>query len=338
MGGCYSHSYYSSPCSRVTAPEWQTQLRRAIKNKSRAELAKAYNSFFNNSNSSGFILEVAKELGIKSVNDIPKEFPEIEYEIKFDIQTQGIGSEPKLETYLDAFDFPAPVNARFLKDPVNNVATGLNRFYGTDSEERLVVITKGNGTYLKEKSEFLPVETDIPLKQIVLKRKEDRRAATIDEVTDKIVDVTSEEGVKYRGKVRKEKGDAFILDSSDGRIYSFTITRSHLIKPKEKKESEIQRQLEIEYAGYLPISSGFKKESEEQIVSGMIDLARYTYGLYMVVPVTSGWRIRLIPTLERKFDFVAEIENKFKNNHREIERLALTQPVLASLEKSSIEN
>lgn len=314
MGGCYSRSYGYSECSRPSIPEWKTTLQEAIKTENREKLTDAYKSFFQESGSSGFIAEMAKLIGISRVEQIPKEFPDIEYEVKFDIGFEG-KSEPSIEGYLNAFDFPVARHARFLKDPVHSVATGINRFYGTSTDERLVVITKGGETFLKEKSEILPVDTDIPYQKIVIKRKEKRYEAELDEVINKINDVSSRQDVSYRGRIRKEKGDDFVLDTNDGRIFSFTITRAHLIPPGQEAETAVQRQLEIEYAGFLPGFSGFKENSEIQIIQGMVDLARYTYGLYQSAPIGAKSRIRLIPTLERKYDFIVGIEAKFEAEH-----------------------
>lgn len=323
MGGCYSGSYgYSSPCStRVSTPSWQTTLKSALKNSNREKLTEAYKEYFSEK-SSGFIADAAKIIGITKVEEIPKEFPEIEYEVKFDIQIEGNSKEPGVKEYLDAFDFPVARNARFLKDPVNSIATGINRFYGNEEDEKLVVITKGNGTYLKEKGKVLDVDVGVKFQEIVVKRTESRWASEIDEVMNKIADATK--NGEYKGRIRKEKGDVFILDSSDGRIYSFTFTRAHLTKAGDKNESAIQRQLEIEYAGYLKGFDGFKKDSEKQIVSGMVGLAKYTYGLYSDFPISGNWRGSLELTNERKYDFVSGKKSKRKElKVQNLERLLL---------------
>ena len=141
-----------------------------------------------------------------------------------------------------------------------------------------------------------------------IKRTEKRYLAEIDDVTDKISEISLDQGVKYKGRIRKEKGDVFILDASDGRIYSFTVTRAHLIKAGEKKESETQRQLEIEYAGYLSGFDNFNKNSEKQLAEGMVNLAVYTFSLYHRTPLISRWSFSLVPTHERKYDFVSQIK------------------------------
>jgi len=73
--------------------------------------------------------------------------------------------------------------------------------------------------------------------------------------------------------------------------------------------------LELEYAGFIPRFKGFEKDSEVQVVSGMVDLAKYTYFLYNNAPVSNGYRMNLTLTGERKYDFVsgARRENLTEN-------------------------
>jgi len=308
MGGCYSSCSSfreSSERSRSSyeTPAWKTSLKKFANNSELEDLISAYKSYFNSKNN-GFFGELAKVSGISNIEDIPKEFPETEYEVKFDIQPSGKDTEPSIKQYLDAFDFPVGAKARFLKDPIHTSAVGINRFYGDNLDERLVVIEKGGKTFLKEKGKVVPTEVGVPYEQIVIKRTEERHESPMNEILDRISQITSEKDVRYRGKIRKEKGDDFILDSNDGRIYSFTITRAHLTKAGEEKESAIQRQLEIEYAGYIPGFKSLEKGSEKQIVEGMIDMAKYTALLYHNAPVYNGWRMNLFLTNERKYDFV----------------------------------
>ncbi len=326
MGGCYSYDYRSrepkktqAKLEKISAKGVVTKLINAFwKTGERENLIKAQVAFAS-SNKSGFFLRLADSQGIKNAADIPKEFPETEYEVKFDVEpVEGNDSEPGIADYLNAFDFPAVATARFLKDPVNITATGVNNFYGNNGEERLVVIEKGGNLYLKEKGPAAPLETNVEFQEVVIKRTETRYPASFSEVQEKIKEVT-EEGAEYKGKIRKEKGDAFLLDTSDGRLYSMSFTRAHLIKPGEKNESGIQRQLELEYAGYIPKFPGFKLNSEEQIVEGMVDLAKYTGVMYSNAPVKNGWRANLKLTGERKYDFIT-------GNKASLERTL--QPVL----------
>ena len=304
MGGCYTN-YGSSPCSRSYEKEWKTLLNRALRKPFDLKTFTQSYAQFLQDQEAGFIKEIALHQGIKEIAQIPNEFPGIEYEVKFALAMgKGKGDEPEITDFLDAFDFPATRNARFVKDPVHANATGINRFFGLDGDERLVVIEKCGGLYLKEKSGALEHNYSIPFEQIVLKRTEDRYAATLDKVIAKTHEVLVQGSVCY-GHIRKEKADDFLLDTSSGRIFSFTITRSHLQKTGAKDESDIQRQLEIEYAGYLPGFPDFAQKSEKQMIQNMVDVARTTFALYQHAILPRGWSFAMEVTDERKYDFVS---------------------------------
>src|SRR3989338_770438 len=310
MGGCYDTSYsYSSRCYE---PSWQTDVKSGLKtfftSHNIAELVKAHKAFFD-SNPSGFIKALLEH---QKVREAPKEFPDIEYEVKFRItplEPKKKSKEPTIEQYLESFQFPAVQTARFLKDPVNTVAEGVNHFLGANGDERLVVIEKGGKTYLKEKGQPIALATGVPYEQIVIKRTEQRYEATMDQILQKVAGVMTD-GAAYVGCIHKEKGDAFILDTSSGRIFSFTVTRAHLSVPND--EPVIQRQLEIEYAGYVPGFTALEKDSERQIASDMVDLAKHVAFLNNNAPVVNGWRIQLEITNERKYDFVRQLQNEEK--------------------------
>ena len=332
MGGCYSGGYsyrsYSEPkvktVEQTEKDKCTKNLKKFVETKELSDLILAYKSFFNGEKN-GFFAELAKKSGISKVSEIPKEFDGIEYEIKFNIEASGKGQEPSVEKYMDAFDFPIGANARFLKDPVNAIATGTNHFFGNSLDEKLVVIEKGGKTYLKEKGKVVPVKTGIPYENIVIKRTEERYESSVEGIIKKITEISSEDGVKYKGAIVKEKGDFFILDTNDGRIYSASLTRA-----KMKDKNETQRQLEFEYAGYIPGFSGFQKDSEKQIVKGMIDLAKYTKILYDNAPIANGWLMKLDVTSERKYDFVKE------NGKREIEQILMLPEIYIEEKKESV--
>lgn len=260
-----------------------------------AELVKAHIKF-SEENKSGFIQQLLDNRGQK---ETPKEFPEIEYEVKLAIKPVQMNKktpEPTIVEYLDAFEFPPTTNARFLKDSTNTTIEGVNHFYGSNGEERLVVIEKAGKHYLKEKSQPLPLKTGVPYEEIVMKRTEKRWESTMQEILEK-TQAALAGGAVYQGKIRKEKGDAFVLSSGDGRVYSFTITRAHC-------GDNIQRQVEIEYAGYVPGFPTFRKNDEAQIVQDMVDVAKHIALLAHNAPVGKGWKMQLGFTNERKYDFV----------------------------------
>src|SRR3989344_6832890 len=106
MGG--SCRYYNDTPSRVSFSQdkWENGLRKFFKKHDLSDLLQAAKLFFRQKEK-GFILEVAKVQDIKSVEAIPKEFPDIEYEVKFTIEPysrNGKSKEPTIAQYLAAFD------------------------------------------------------------------------------------------------------------------------------------------------------------------------------------------------------------------------------------------
>ncbi len=300
MGGCYETSRsYADVRETQRVSNLESSLRSFFGSGGNTSDLIAAQKAFEQANSSGFIKRL---LEYQRCTEAPKEFPEIEYEVKVNVGVSpepGIDKDPELRTYLKAFQFPIVENAGFLKDQVNSIAVGINHFWGEDEEERLVFIEKGGKFYLKEKSQPLPLQTKVPYQEVVMKRTERRYETTVGAATQKISEVVRE-GARYAGKITKEKGDDFIFDTEDGRIFSFTVTRSRI-------EDRVQRQLEIEYAGYVPGFKNFKKDSEEQIVSDMVELTRYVgmmHQVYGVSALGSDLRMSLQLSSERKYDFV----------------------------------
>jgi hypothetical protein len=301
MGGCYDTTY----STRSHEPAWKTTTKSStaafFRSGETPDLVAAYKAY-GESNSSGFIKAL---LDHKDCKEAPKEFPDIEYEIKFNIdvyKSDRNGNEPGMQQFLQAFDFPATRAARFLKDDVDVVAQGTNHFFGEGIEERLVVIEKGGKIYLKEKSQPLELKTGVQYEQIVIKRTEKRYEAKLDKILQKVAEV-AKGGASYIGAAVKDKGDAFVLDTQSGRIFSFTVTKAH-------RDHLVQRQLEIEYAGYVPGFPQFEKGSEKQIVSDMVALAKQVAFLNNDVAIAPGWSVRLELTDERKYDFVSQIPGK----------------------------
>ncbi len=333
MGGSYSSSStYSKPSVSLNTQQSAKSMKSFFA-KETSSLAGAYALFFaqdaysGTAKKKGFIKQLAE---IQNCKEIPKEFPEIEYEAKIAVDVisdekrtdelmtdqsatnqSATNQSATIEQYLDAFEFPCTETVhRFLKDPINVISEGKNHFYGKEDEEMLVVIEKGEKTFLKEKSQPLELSTHIPLQNLVMKRTEKRYSAGVNQILEKIAE-TARAGGMYKGVIRKEKGDAFILDTNDGRIYSFTITRSHLEKKEGTEKTRVQTQLEIEYAGYIPGFSAFQEGSEKQIISGMVDLTKYVLVLHNNSPLIPSLRMRLSSTQERKYDFVSGREITF---------------------------
>jgi hypothetical protein len=53
-----------------------------------------------------------------------------------------------------------------------------------------------------------------------------------------------------------------------------------------------------------------KKDSERQIIEGMVTLAKYIGVLYHGAPITEDWKMDLAITNQRKYDFITTRDSK----------------------------
>ena len=312
MGGCYGSSYgHSSPCStpRPAAEPMDAQslfkrrFKQYLKSGDRADLQKALQAL--NGEHKGVINLMHQAAGIDAA---VKDFSDFEIEAKFEIDLQRRNGkkakEPAIEEIMDTFDMQFSPGALWIKDPVNAVATGQNRFFGTeDGEERVVIITKGGGVYLKEKGSVEPYSFGIPAEEYILRRRETRVATTLDACVAALLRHNKDGKLRDMGIIEKVKGDFFLINAQSGTEIGCSVTDSYKLPEREKR----QLQLELEYAGQIPGFPAPTKQSERAIVEEMSRLYRgllVTFGVEPV-PINADWQLQLTPTVERKYDFVS---------------------------------
>ncbi len=94
------------------------------------------------------------------------------------------------------------------------------------------------------------------------------------------------------GEMTKERVKDFVIDTRDGRIYAVAVTFC-------ASRGRTQKQLEIEYAGFLP---GYTRTHDRQteILSGIETVSAQIHRLLPKL---------LHPSTERKFDFVQRLTN-----------------------------
>ncbi|MFH1173762.1 MAG: hypothetical protein V1725_01370 [archaeon] len=315
MGGCYDsdrYTYTSRQSSKST--DLKKAFREFLKSQDKSVLITAYQGLVADGNEQGFIKKLHDYQNLKTA---PKECDEYELEAKFAIQLTGQGKEPTIEQILDGLDLQPTKGCTFLKDPVNAISTGTNTFYGTtEGEERLVIICKGGNYYKKEKGHVEPFSYGLPLEQFILKRYETRIPTTPDEIAQAILRLNQDGKLTRAGTIEKTKGDFFLLNLNTGREYGCTVSDAKLLDGREGR----QVQLEMEYAGFIPGFSGLQKGDERQIVEEMIHLYStllMSYGLNSV-PLNAGYSMKLLPTQERKYDFVSGNEIALSTSVQEL--------------------
>ena len=90
------------------------------------------------------------------------------------------------------------------------------------------------------------------------------------------------------GTMTKIRVKDFVFDTRDGRVYAVAVTFC-------ASRGRTQKQLEVEYAGYIPGMHGRMENSERQIIARTVELSRHIHDCLPSM---------LTPSTERKYDFV----------------------------------
>lgn len=292
MGGCYATSFRYSSCSAArNEEEIDTCLRSFFRTKAVSKLIRALNIYEKQGNKKGFFKYLMEMKG-----EAVKELDDFEIESKLEIMLTPLNGkkEPGIVEIINAIEFPPVNDAYYIKDPVNARSVGENAFFG-DDDERFVVIQKGGNWFLKEKGAVEHYSFGIPGEQIVLRRKETRIPTDPLKVAETITAKYGDGKTSYKGKIRKDKVDAFVMNTLTGRLYGMTVSDSTFAERR-------QLQLEVEYAGYIP---GFTTDTDNErtIVEDVVNINKHVLFLHSGKSV-NGWRVEFAPTTERKFDFV----------------------------------
>ena len=115
-------------------------------------------------------------------------------------------------------------------------------------------------------------------------RRHKYQLVNLDKVLEKL---KADKQTKYGGKMTKVRVKDFVLDTN-GRIYSVAITFC-------SSGNKVQKQLEVEYAGYIKGVGKFRMNSEKEVIQGVLGLSEYIYKCLSKM---------LKPSTERKFEFV----------------------------------
>lgn len=231
-------------------------------------------------------------------HDFTKELKDFEYETKFDIRNSGLDSLGILKKIRDCFKN----NQRFILCEISGgdkLLTSVTFFFGDNTEYSLFryrgarmvkvkrhKIIKGAPFKIFKNDEQLIIDKDDFSKKLKKLRHRFKRHNYRLLNLDKFLKEKS--SLTKIGKMVKNRVKDFVFDARDGRIYAVAITFC-------KSKNKVQKQLEIEYAGYLLGYRNKKQDSEKQVIAGVQELSQYIYRHFPKM---------LKPSTERKFEFV----------------------------------
>lgn len=239
-----------------------------------------------------------KKLAQIQKHDFTKELKDFEYEMKFDIQNKKLDSLGILKKIRHCFQ----ENQRFILCEVkggDKLLTRVTFFFGDNTEyslfryrgARMVKvkkhrIIKGAPFRIFKNDEQLIVDKEDFSKKLSMVRHRFKRHNYKLVNLDKFLREKS--SLIHIGEMVKNRVKDFVFDTTDGKIYAVAITFC-------KSKNKIQKQLEIEYAGYLSGFGDKKHGTEKQIIVGVQNLSKYIYNYFPKM---------LKPSVERKFEFV----------------------------------
>lgn len=233
-------------------------------------------------------------------HDFTKELKEIEYETKFDIQSETDDCFTVLkkirECFRDAREFllckirngdALSTHVVFFTENALEYSLFLYRGAKMIKIKRHGIVKNTAFTVFKNHEELVIDKSDFV-------RKLSKQRCRFRRHTYRLVDVfrywnnTGSPTRKYAGVMEKKRAKDFVLDTHDGRIYAIAVTFC-------RSGNKIQKQLEIEYAGFLPRFGKRRKNSEVEIVAGIEEISLL---LFNSLPAL------LVPSHERKLEFV----------------------------------
>ena len=287
MARGYAQIQDSSPRVQKPVSQVDSLIKKFFDTHEVKKLIEAFNQY-SADNPEGFIREVYNA-GNKTIK---KEFPDWEYECKFDIAAKA-----SLPEIMEAMEFPPTNTARFIKDAGNLLSKVTNHFYGTDEEERFVIIEKAGKFYLKEKGAREFLNHGIKNENLILKRRESKIEINPIEIANTIIEKYADGKTRNQGKLEKERIDAHLLNTFTGRIYSLTV--DGLVR----EDNASLKQLEVEYDGIIPGFSA-SMDDERAIISDLTAIAKHIIYFYQSIKLPNGESLRLVPSQQTKYDFV----------------------------------
>jgi len=242
-----------------------------------------------------------KKLAQIQKHDFTKELKDFEYETKFDIQDKKLNSLEILKKIRRCFED----SQQFILCEVrggDKLLTHVTFFFGGNTEyslfryrgARMVKVKKHRiikstpFRIFKNDEQLIIDKDDFSKKLNKVKHRFKRHNYKLVHL-DKFLREKS--SLVHIGEMVKNRVKDFVFDSTDGRIYAVAITFC-------KSRNKIQKQLEIEYAGYLSGLGDKKRGTEKQVIAGVQNLSKHIHSYFPKM---------LRPSVERKFEFVKKV-------------------------------
>lgn len=214
-----------------------------------------------------------KEKDFLTCQRIGREFPDREFEIKFEFQQKGL----ELSHYLALIEKAIKGSGRYVIDPVQVRSTMTTHFFSDNDLEYSIFEYENRLMLKKKRHEVLHSE----LFQVYCNDE------TFLYDLNAIKSELEKNQVHYMGCMTKKRIKDFLLNTTDGRIYSLAVTICEAY-------NQFQYQFEIEYNGYISKMEHLDN-NENKLVDALILTAK---DLYEVIGSD------IIPSGDRKFDFV----------------------------------
>lgn len=297
MGGYYS----SSPPPRKTPKEKCSEsLENFLSKKKVSHLLEAYGHIQDSGDSL-----VHHLLSLKG-KEIAKEFSDYEIEYKANVtlasssklvskEKDMVKDDLKKIHKLITFDHS---KVPYLKDTQSpQVSVGNNHFYSVKGIERFVLSQKNDKWNTKIKENAGRYSFGLKGEEFVMKRKELMSITNPKDLLNMVLDIVKSQEIVYEGFMEKTKADQFLMNTTTGRVYNFTLG----LCKAEGRDDLVQ--LEIEYSGYVPLPV-FKRENlEKDIVKEILEISKYVIDNYNVVK-TGDLVLNINPTALTKFEWI----------------------------------
>lgn len=300
MGSYGSYNSPSPPPRKTTKEKCSESLENFLSKKKVSYLLEAYEHIKDSGDSL-----IHHLLSLKG-KEIAKEFPDYEIEYKANVipsSSSKLFSKEKETEKKDLVKIHKGISfdhniVPYLKDTQSpQVSTGYNHFYSVKGIERFVLSQKNDKWNTKTKENSGRYNLGLEGEEFVMKRKELISMTNPKDLLNMVLDIAKSQEMVYEGFMEKTKADQFLLNTTTGRVYNFTLS---LCKAEGRKDLV---QMEIEYAGYVPLPVFKRENSEKDIVKEILEISKYMIDNYNGVKI-EDMVLNIESTALTKFEWI----------------------------------